>query len=395
MSNQNNENQMLIADMNIEYYPVQTDKSELSISSSLSLSDLTSLGASFAPVTQALKSVMDQGSKQATKQLYELDMGDKVGSLMQRKNGQGFTSAIVDSKKNIIGQATLKPVDVPSIPMDPAALAMAVALASIEKKLGEIKGIQEDIFDYLQLQEKAKLEGNLNVLNEVMNNYKHNWNNEKYKTNKHILVQEIKRDSEHSIIFHKERIKKKLAKERIIHGDQEVKKKISILVSEMKDYQLALYLYSFSEFIEVMLLENFDSKYLGSIIKKNESYAYEYRSLYTDVYNKIEKSSNSSVESVLLTGVAGLNKIVGKTVAKVPVLGSTKLDETMIESAEKVDEYKAKRGNTTMSQLKSIQKTVVTPFVDNLKILDEVYNQGTEIMFDSNNLYLVHSDSER
>jgi len=388
---ENVRNQLALSIMDVEYYPVASKERGLAVASSLSLSDITMLGGSFTPVVDALKTAMKPKSSQGAEQLYKFNFHGHEGEMTRRKDGSGFLSTVTKSGEGIKGQGAFVPVDVTSVPMDPVMLAMAVALAGIEKKLDDIKEVQEDILEFLQLQEKAKLKGNLEVLTEVMNNYKHNWNNEKYKNNKHILVQEIKRDSEQSMIFHRDRIKKKLEKESFIHSDQEVKKKVNALVSEMKDYQLALYLYSFSEFLEVMLLENFDSKYLDNVIKKNEEYSYDYRLFYTDLYNKIEKSSNSSIESVVLTGVAGLNKIVGKTISKVPVLGNTKIDETIVGSAEKIEKFNKKRGDNTVSQLNSIQSSVVTPFVNNLKMLDVIYNQPAELLFDSNNLYLVHS----
>lgn len=63
-------------------------------------------------------------------------------------------------------------------------------------------------------------------MEDVLNNYKFNWDNEKYKTNKHIHVQEIKREAEQSIIFYRERIVKKMNKKignLFIHHDQDVK----------------------------------------------------------------------------------------------------------------------------------------------------------------------------
>ncbi len=89
---------------------------------------------------------------------------------------------------------------------------IAVALITIEKKLDDILETQKEILEFLKQKEKAKLRGNLNVLEDILNNYKHNWNNEKYKTNKHIHVQEIKREAEQSIIFYRDRIVKKTNK---------------------------------------------------------------------------------------------------------------------------------------------------------------------------------------
>ena len=67
---------------------------------------------------------------------------------------------------------------------------------------------------------------------------------------KHILVQQIKKESETSIILYRDQIAKKLKKRSLIHSDQEVKAVLNKLQAQFKDYQLALYLYSYSTFLE-------------------------------------------------------------------------------------------------------------------------------------------------
>ncbi|MEG0327306.1 MAG: hypothetical protein RR565_01460 [Erysipelothrix sp.] len=388
MENENNRNQLMMSLLNVEYHPILSEDTELSVVSSFELSDISSLGTSFLPIANAMKSVMDHATAE---QLYKFDYRGHVGEMTKFKDGSGFLSTITKPGEGVIGQGAYVPTN---IPFDTTSLVMAIALASIEKKLDEIKDVQQDILEILQLQEKAKLKANHYTLNEIMNNFKHNWNNEKFINSKINLVQNIKKESEQSIIFHRDRVKNKLSKGSLFNSDQDVKKKLNEVVAEMKDYQLALYLYSFADFLEVVLLGNFKSEFLNDSIKRCENYSYEYRSLYTKVYNNIEKKVNSSVQSVLLSGVAGFNKIVGKTVSKVPFLEERKIDEAIIESAKKVDTFNSKRSIDAISQLKNVQNSVVSPFVNNLKTLDLIYNQSSELILDSNKLYLVTDKNE-
>ena len=101
------------------------------------------------------------------------------------------------------------------LPIDPTMLCMAVAIMAIEKKLDAIYQAQKDILAFLELQEEAKLKGNLNALADILNNYKFNWDNEKYKEHKHILVQDIKRETEQSIILYREQLQKTSWKESV------------------------------------------------------------------------------------------------------------------------------------------------------------------------------------
>lgn len=64
-----------------------------------------------------------------------------------------------------------------------------------------IQQTQEEILEFLEERERATLQGNLNTLGDVMSNFKYNWDNEKYKTNKHILVQQIKKNRKRALFY--------------------------------------------------------------------------------------------------------------------------------------------------------------------------------------------------
>ncbi len=59
-------------------------------------------------------------------------------------------------------------------------------------------------------------------------------------------------------------------------------------MARLNIYQLALYTFSFSSFLEVMLLENFDTNYLNSITSKIQEYSGDYTALYEKCVEKIE-----------------------------------------------------------------------------------------------------------
>ena len=58
-------------------------------------------------------------------------------------------------------------------------------------------------------------------------------------------MQDIKRNSEQSILLYRDLIQTTMCKKELIHSDQEIKSKIKKLDENLKEYQLALYLYSF------------------------------------------------------------------------------------------------------------------------------------------------------
>ena len=388
MEENNKKNQIVKAMTDVEYYPsAREDENSIEKYTKLPLAEVSALGIAFEPLASVFQNITQIGGESAGSGLYRVTMPKGVsGHLAKFHDGSGLTATVVN-ESGIAGQARLNP-----LVCNPTMLFMAVALMSIHKKLDSIQEIQQEIIEFLEQKEKSKLRGNLNVLADVLNNYKYNWNNEKYKTNKHIQVQEIKRDAEQSIIFYREQIDKKINKQSFIHSDQDVKNKSKEIQSEFKDYQLALYLYSFSSFLEVMLLENFESAYLDSVAHKIEDYSYQYREFYTKCYNQIEGYSKSSIHSYLLRGLASINRVAGDVVAKVPIVSKSQIDETLIETSNRLGRFSSRKTEQTMAQFVNNQSSCVRPFVENINAVDKLYNQPMELLFDQENIYFSLSE---
>lgn len=383
MDENNNKNQVLNAMMNVQYYPVPFEEENIKEKyTKLPLIDIAALGIAFEPLAAAFQSISQMGSGELVGGLYRVTNPTGVsGHIAALKDGSGYISTIVN-ETGIAGQARLNP-----IVLNPTLIFVAIAIKAVDQKLNTILEISEEMFEFLKEKEKAKSRGNLKILEDVLNNYKYNWNNEKYKTNKHIQVQEIKRDAEQSILFHREQIEKKVSKKAFFHGEQDVKSKLKKIQSEFQDYQLSLYLYSFSSFLEVMLLENFESGYLNSVSNRIEDYSYQYRELYTRCYDQIEEYSKSAIPSQLLKGLAGVNKVAGKTVAKVPVVSKSKIDEALIDAGEWIGKFNARKTERTMDQFINHQSSCVQPFIDNINVVNSLYNEPIELLVDDGNLY--------
>lgn len=379
--------QMAMSVMNVDYYPAMDEEDfEREKCNKFSLENVTALGVAFEPLTAAMQNIISGGTGMSG--IYKVNThGLKMATF---NNKSGYLGSLLTEGGTVGGgQAVITP-----LVCDPTMLFMAAALINIEKKLDVIKELQEEILDFLKQKEKAKLKGNVNILFDVLNNYKYNWNNEKYKTNKHILVQEIRRDAEQSIILYREQIEKELKKQNSLHSDQGVKAILQRLKAELKDYQLALYLYSFSSFLEIMLLENFDFQYLNSVSQKIEEYSFQYRELYTLCYNKMEGSSKTSVQSYLLKGLAGVSKGAGDVIAKIPVVSKTQIDETLIETGSRLGEFNLQRTRTTMSHFVDGSVNCTRPFIDNIDTLNRIYNQPLEILFSSKSIYFVETGAK-
>lgn len=339
----------------------------------ISLSNLSALGTAFQPLTAAIQSVFSEGGQSG---IYFVNTNGK--QMFNFKGSKEFLGSLKGTNGVVGGgQARLT-----QLPCDPTMLFMAAALINIEKKLDAIQETQQEILEFLEEKERATLQGNLNVLNDIITNFKYNWDNEQYKNNKHILVQQIKKEAEASIILYRDQISKKLQKRSFIHGDQEVKSTLKKLQTQFKDYQLALYLYAYSTFLEIMLLGNFNKGYLESVEKRISEYSYQYRALYTECYNLMEKYSKTSVQSGVMSGLASASKFMGNTIAKMPVISDSQLDENLIKASGKLQKHSKKKTTNTLEELTQTRFNVVLPFIENIQKINALYNEPNTYLFD-------------
>lgn len=385
-----NKNEIIKEMMNVDYYPVIQNEVKIEKYTKLPITDIAALGVAFSPLVSSFLNAAKTG---AGEQLFRLDMRGYAGELAKFKDGSGFLSAVVRKGEGVVGQAGFVPVSSSAaasstLMCNPVTLFMAAALMNIDKKLDTIQETQQEIMEFLEEKEKSKIRGNLNVLADVMNNFKFNWENEKYKTNKHIQVQEIKRDAEHSILLYRDQIEKLMGKHSLIHSDQDVKSKLKKLQSKFEEYQLSVYMYSYATFLEVMLLENFDSSYLDSVKTQIEDYSVRYRELYTKCYEQIESYSKSTVQSFLASGLATASKATGGAISKVPIVSKSQIDEGLIEAGSRIEKAGYQKAGKTLEQFVSKQSSYVRPFVENIEAVNRLYNEPVEMLFDGNNIYL-------
>lgn len=373
-------NELLKAMSATELAPLEV-KNEISVQtySKIPLSRLTALGTGFEPVVSAIQQVTSHG--QATSGFYKVTI-PKGTHLAQFKEKSGFLGTAV-GEHGIVGQAQLNP-----LLCDPTMLLVAAALANIDKKLDAIQEVQQEMLDFLTQKEKSALKADLNFLMDIQNNYKYNWNSEKYKAANHAKVLDIRQEAARQIDFYQEQIKKQLGKKALLHSDHDVQKMLEKVQGEFKEYQLALYIYGFAYFLEVVLQENYEKAYLSAIAKRIDEMAFQYREFYSLAYSQIENLSKSSLQAHLFGGLSAINKGAGTAIAKIPGINKSQIDEALIEAGERIGAYKNRRVQTTMQQLLERQSSCVRPFIDNINAVNRLYNEPVTLIFNHDTLYL-------
>lgn len=394
-------NEIIKSTLEVSYLP-NLDFKKNKKYTKVSLSDIALLGGSFSSITPFFRTINQTfnykfGNEIAGQEgLYRVFFNGNQGQLAKAKDGSGFLGTIVNN--GIVGQSRLQKVDsIPvncntTLPINPMFIAAAIALKSIDMKLDTIKEKQEELLDFLNADKESKLIADLEILGDVLNNYKYNFENEKFISSKLDLVQNINRSSLSNIKFYKSQINKLLNNNDPIHLNFNNEDKISKVLSKLNYYKLANYLYAYSSFIEVLLLKSFNSNFLKKVINKIQESSNQYRLFYTDCYNALEDYSDNSIENQMLKGLSSFSKDTGKVISNIPLLGDLQLDKTLIDLGKNISKEKKKSIEKVMRKLTSNKDSDLNLFINNLKNIAQIYNHPLEIYYDAENIYLLNKE---
>ena len=379
-----------LAQMELQPLPAEEGVARTA-SKNLPLGKIASLGVAFEPIMDLVQSVAGPGVQS---QLYKVTI-PAGGHLAAFRNGSGFLGTVLGANNQLMGQAVLTPVGAAGAGVaafHPALLCMAVALSAIEHQLDVFQEKQQAIMDYLIQKDKAQLKANVNFLSGVMEQYKYNWNNERFITSNHGEVLKIRREADASMIQYHKQLLEETKKESMFHLEQDAKSRLNTIKDQLKDYQTALYLFAFASFLDVLLVENFASEHLQDVSAKIEERSLQYRETYTQCYDYIDKYSKTTVESQVLGGVAAVSRFLGNVIRQVPLISESPIDEALLDAGDQLDNMSSGWGEERLKELTVKKDHYAMPFMESIHMIDELYNSPMELCFGRENLYLLGAE---
>ncbi len=372
-----------------DYYPTIPREAIVSnCKHTIDLKDLSSLGSGFSVVAAEIARAVTSAPN--TEGLYRCVFPEGItGHLAKFKDGSGLLGTIMN-KDGIVAQARWIPAEGKSAVMgiNPVTLAIAVAMMCINKKLDVIAKAHQEILQFLQQDKEADLEGAVNSLSDIMRSYRYQSENSIWKGSQLTVVSTIKGKAEHNIIFYRKSIKSDLEKQELLHSGQKASKKKSSLEQKLKYYQLSVYLYAYSSFLEIILGDCYTREFLDSISGKLEEYALQYREDYTECYNQLDSYKKSSIESKALewSGLAG--KKAGGFIAKIPVLSKGPVDEALIAAGEKLEKFGETKNEKFLTGFGENRDAGIQLFAESISTIDEMANNPLELFFDNQHVYI-------
>lgn len=385
-----------------EQFPVIREADmNMSLYKQVPLMGLAALGAAFMQLPEASRTLTTTVTQNiGLRETLFVGVNPKSVAGFLRDNGQGVSGNIFNvneqGKQVIAGRLRFSPLNQLPItettstvmPFDPMTMVIAAAVFSIDQKLIALQQKTEEILQFLKVEKQSRQRGNLNMLTEIMEEYKRDCGNEKMCSLRVVEVQAIKREALQDIEFYQKQIDIHLQEQKTLHGTKQVQTLLENLMSEFCEYQIACYLYGFASFMEVMLQKEFETTHLNAANKAMSKYAARYSELYKDCRAQIAEYQRSAIEAQLLGGIGGVVKAAGEKLAAVPVLNKGPVDEALIHAGKSLGKYNRDAVAKRLEQFEPLEDSHLSAFVESMNTLDVVYNHREGLLTDGEHLYI-------
>ena len=349
-------------------------------------SDMMALGGAFTQMAPTLQAFAKDVSKNG---ISAIPVKEIAQDALQQAgiDVTPVTDALKSNTPDGWINAVPKKMSPSAMPFTPATLMMTAMLVGIEKKLDTIQETQEAILSFLEKEKQAEQQGNLRTLTDILNGYKYNWENQQYKQNMHMKALDIKQASDANIYRYYTSVLDELDKAPSLQRDANVKAKIKNLENMMDQYRLAVYLFGFSSFLEMLLLGNFNQQYLDQVAERIRKYDQQYRSLFDRCNDLVKKITESSVETRVMTGLGNLSKAIGNWASSQDALKEKAVDKWFQNSGEKLQQNNDAKVEQNKALFSGSPETGSYLFIDSIKNIAAI-TKTKDISFDGDNMYL-------
>lgn len=372
-------------------FDARTDIAEQK-SISVPIEQLATLGAGVSSLLPALRTVT-QTSTINMQGFYRLANAEVGDTLKAAKNGNfwgAFKTADGTSKFAQLQRAEPLTVTTQSVTaINPATMMMAVALFSIEQRLGEIEKMQKQIISFLEIEKESEIEADVETLSNIISKYKLNWDNEHFVASNHKLVLDIQRTARKNMNGYKKKVAEVLHSKQSVVTQNKVNSTLKDLQKEFRYYRLSLYTFSMASMMEIMLSGNFKEEYITGIKKEVEQLSLDYKDLFASCAAYLEKIGGSAVEVNVLKGIGTVGKTVGKFIDNIPLVKEGQVGEFLQDRGNRVESNAKKIGINAFTAFAEISNPETRVFIDKMEEMIQIYNHTAKICFDDKKIYLI------
>ena len=307
--------------------------------------------------------------------------GDFWGAFKTAEGGSKMAKLVAADPVSVTSKSVMN--------VNPAMIAMAVALYAIEKELEGIKDMQKEILSFLEIEKQAEIEADVITTTDIVTKFKYNWDNERYIASNHKMVCDITRNARKNLIFYQKQVSEALKAKNFIIAGNMVDSSLKSMQKKFMYYRLSLYAFSISSLTEVILSGNYREEKIAAATDEIRKASDEYRDLYSECSIYLENMSKGSIESNVLNGIGFASKAVGNLVRNIPRVKQGPVDEFLIDQGEKMESNAKGMNQEVIKSFSQVSDPNTRGVLVMLEDFNKIYNRTIDISFDEKYLYLI------
>ncbi len=268
-------------------------------------------------------------------------------------------------------------------------LMMAIALYSLERDLKSISDDQKKIVSFLKNEKSSEIEADVITLTEIVTKYKYNWDNERYISSNHKMVCDLQRTARKNMLFYQKEAQDTLSSKQLLLASSKVNTVLSDMTKRFQYYRLSLYTFALSSMSEVILSGNFQEENIDRIVTEIDRYSNEYRNLFSECSEYLEKKSRSAIDTALLNGSGAAINSVGKLMGSIPKVKEGQVNGYLTNIGTQIKTTAVESHRGIVEAFSSVSNPNTGVFISKLKTMNQIFNHTKEICCDNQNLYLI------
>lgn len=365
------------------------------------LSNLALLGTAFSQMSEAARTTVTTVTSEIKMENLYRGIWPEGANGRLAFNINGATVGNIMGEKGIDSRMLFKPIGEVSVEntitsiksINPTMIAIAVALMEINKKLDGIQNSIDEVLRFLETDKQAKQRGNLQTLAEIMEDFKRKGNDADFCKSKNHTVQEIQRDARQDIEFYKTRIETAVKKKKTFHSRSDVREYVDSITTNFAEYQLACYLYAYSEFLDTVLRKDFEEGSIDSCRNKITRIAEDYDALFRECRAQIASYQRSSVGNKMVGGIGKTADTLGKAIRSIPVIEKGPVDELLLDAGGVLRDANKDTVKTQVNNLEILENNRMGDFLNGIGVVGALCNRKSAMITDGMNLYVFDSET--
>lgn len=355
---------------------------------SMPIAELATLGTGVSTLIPSLNTVT-QAAAANGQELYRLVNAMPGDVLKASKDGSSWGALKTQSGKSKLAKFEKADPEIKTAPPDPATMMMAVALYQIEKKLGSIEETQKDIMRFLEIEDEAVAEADLETLVSIMKNFKLIWDNDKFMSSNHKMVLDIQRSARKNMNVYQKKASAAIEKKESIPAQRNVNTKLFDLQRIFQYYRLSLYTFSLASLLEILLSGNYKEAYISSAQDEIRHHTDVYRNVFGQCSVNLEQASKSAIGVNVKKGIGTASKALGKAIENIPVIRKGPVDEFLQRRGEYLNEHAIKTEKAVVGAFAAVGDPGTGMLLHQMDDMIQIYDHTAQICFDDKNIYLI------